>query len=159
MLSCKLVNGEFMLVITYNQSHYVGICLVSTTHYEYGWDVVNHYITVSCTLSHYALQGPRLLWHDASGVAVVDVCRGSLVRAQVGARRGMEAILLHLHPFTIPVHNTYSKVTVFTIAPSGRFPHPLPMSSDMDGCCILTCIYAGIICKRDPCLSMTSMSK
>ena len=28
-------------------------------------------------------------------MTVVDVCRGSLVRAQVGARRGTEAILLH----------------------------------------------------------------
>ena len=35
--------------------------------------------------------------NDASWVSVVDVCRGSLVRAQVGARRGMEAILLHIH--------------------------------------------------------------
>ena len=33
--------------------------------------------------------------NDASRVAVVNVCRGSLVRAQVGARRGTEAILLH----------------------------------------------------------------
>ena len=31
----------------------------------------------------------------ASEMAVVDVCRGSLVRAQVGVRRGTEAILLH----------------------------------------------------------------
>ena len=34
--------------------------------------------------------------NDVSRVAVVDVCRGSLVGAQVGARRGTEAILLHL---------------------------------------------------------------
>ena len=33
--------------------------------------------------------------NDASWVSVVDVCRGSLVRAQVGARRGTEAILLY----------------------------------------------------------------
>ena len=42
-----------------------------------------------------ALQGPRLcgaMGNDASSVAVVDVF---LVRAQVGARRGSEAILLH----------------------------------------------------------------
>jgi aspartyl aminopeptidase len=35
--------------------------------------------------------------NDASRVAVVDVCRGSLVRAQVGARRGTETKLLHMH--------------------------------------------------------------
>ena len=29
-------------------------------------------------------------------MSVVDVCRGSLVRAKVGARRGTEAILLHI---------------------------------------------------------------
>jgi hypothetical protein len=38
--------------------------------------------------------------NDASRVAVVDVCRGSLVRAQVGARGGTEAILLHEHGLT-----------------------------------------------------------
>ena len=32
--------------------------------------------------------------NDASRVTVVDVCRGSLVQAQIGATRGMEAILL-----------------------------------------------------------------
>jgi hypothetical protein len=34
--------------------------------------------------------------NDVSRVAVVDVCRGSLVRAQVGARRRTEAKLLHI---------------------------------------------------------------
>ena len=33
--------------------------------------------------------------NDDSWVSVVDLCRGSLVRARVGARRGTEAILLH----------------------------------------------------------------
>ena len=33
--------------------------------------------------------------NDALRVSVVDVCRGSLVRAQVGAKRETEAILLH----------------------------------------------------------------
>ena len=39
--------------------------------------------------------------NNASRVSVVDVCRGSLVRAQVGARRGMEAIPLHTQ--SVPV--------------------------------------------------------
>ena len=34
--------------------------------------------------------------NDASWEAVVDVCRGSMVLAQVGVRRGTEAILLYL---------------------------------------------------------------
>ena len=36
--------------------------------------------------------------NDASWKAVVDLCRGSLVRAQVGARRKTEATLLHMEP-------------------------------------------------------------
>jgi hypothetical protein len=34
--------------------------------------------------------------NDASWEEVVDVCRGSLVQAQVGAGGGTEAILLHV---------------------------------------------------------------
>jgi hypothetical protein len=34
--------------------------------------------------------------NDALWVSFVDVCRGSLVRAQVGMRRGTETILLHV---------------------------------------------------------------
>ena len=35
-------------------------------------------------------------FYGAMWEAAVDVCRGSLVRAQVGTRRGTEAKLLHL---------------------------------------------------------------
>ena len=51
--------------------------------------------------------------NDASWVSVVDVCIGSLVRAQVGPRRGTEAILLH-------VHNMYARACMCgTAGPSG----------------------------------------
>ena len=40
---------------------------------------------------------------------------------------------------TIPVHNTYLKVTALTVVPSGQFLCHQPTSSDMDGHRILTC--------------------
>ena len=51
-----------------------------------------------------------------------------------------------LRPFAIPVQNAleklkpYLKITALTVAFSGRFPHHLPTSPDMDGHLILTCI-------------------
>jgi hypothetical protein len=39
---------------------------------------------------------------------------------------------------------THLKVTALTVAPSGRFPHHLPTSSDMDGCRIPTCIMGDL---------------
>jgi hypothetical protein len=41
--------------------------------------------------------------NDALRVTV-DVCRGSLVRAQVGVRRGTETILLHLQKNAITIY-------------------------------------------------------
>ena len=50
----------------------------------------------------------------------------------------------------IPVYNAQAKpkptlkVTVFTVAPSGRLPRHLPTSSDMDERLILTCIMGDL---------------
>ena len=51
----------------------------------------------------------------------------------------------------MPIHHphpqypeTYLKVTVPTVAPSGQFPRHLPTSSDMDGRSIMTCIMGDL---------------
>ena len=53
--------------------------------------------------------------NDGSRVSVVDVCRGSLVRAQVGAWRGKEAIPLHMDEIKYPSEpgKIYTHRTVF----------------------------------------------
>jgi hypothetical protein len=63
------------------------------------------------------------------------------------------------HPCPQCLSKTYLKVTVHTVAPSGQFPHHLPMSSDRDGLGILTYI-TGDLAVFTPTVGMhTSLSE
>ena len=69
------------------------------------------------------------------------------LRFGIGLKRNMQPFTPEADAYAHPQHpsktETYLKVTSLTVAPSGWFLH-LPVSSDMDGRLILTCIMGDL---------------